>query len=440
MKIKFLLGLVLSMTTVLVSAQTGTCKTFSGEEDSIRLVENYSIYRDAVNLKTWDDGVYFWRIVYTDYPGFRKQPFIDGEKFMEHKIKNTKDTKLKLAYIDTLFQVYEKRMECHGDSAKVMPRMATKYYKYRSKGKENVTACLSKFKETIDLGVRKHSTLKYYFYTAAKAAAQEAITKEEALNIFLEVNTIIEEEIAKKPSDKLTEAKADIQKKLGSIIESCEDAQAILGPEYTKNPDDEGLWQLIYNVYASQKGDCIKDQVFVEVTEKLYSKDSNAVKGLFLAKYYTDVDKAKAEAYYTAAVASAGDDDTKADYLMEFAGFYKEKGLYSNARTKALEAANLKANWGEPYYFIGVLYASSGKLCGSGTGWDSQTVTWVAIDMFVKAKTVDPSIADKVNPLINKYKANYPLGSDAFMRQLKDGDPYKVGCWIQRNTTVRTQK
>ena len=162
-------------------------------------------------------------------------------------------------------------MECHGDSVKDLNRKSVSFYQYRSKGKENVAACMQVFDEAIKVGCRKPNTLKYYFMAAVKAARQEVLTKEEALQIFLSASAMIDEELAKGPSGKniakYIKSKEDIQKKLGSVIESCEDAKAILGPEYTKRPDDEGLWQLIYNVYAVQKGECIKDPVFIEVTE-----------------------------------------------------------------------------------------------------------------------------------------------------------------------------
>ena len=87
---------------------------------------------------------------------------------------------------------------------------------------------------------------------------------------------------------------------------------------------------------------------------------------------------------------------------------------------------------------IGKLYASSGPLCGPGTGFDSQVVTWPAIDMFKKAKQVDPSVATEANKLIDTYTQYMPSKEDIFSRTMKEGSTYKVGCWINRNTTVRT--
>ena len=76
---------------------------------------------------------------------------------------------------------------------------------------------------------------------------------------------MIEEELAKpgqkeKTIQQLERAKRDIQAKLGNVIESCEDAEAILAPEYQRM-EDQALWQLIYNVYASQRENVLKDPI-----------------------------------------------------------------------------------------------------------------------------------------------------------------------------------
>jgi len=100
----------------------------------------------------------------------------------------------------------------------------------------------------------------------------------------------------------------------------------------------------------------------------------------------------------------------------------------------------LRPNWGKPYLLIGKLYASSGKLCGPGTGFESQKVIWPALDYFNKAKQVDPSLADDAQELINRYWAYLPTTEDIFMMSgIKNGDPFYVGCWIGENTTVRTR-
>ena len=110
------------------------------------------------------------------------------------------------------------------------------------------------------------------------------------------------------------------------------------------------------------------------------------------------------------------------------------------ARSYAKKAINLRSNWGKPYLLIGKLYASSGSLCGPGTGLESQRVIWPALDYFYKAKSVDTTIEEEAQALINKYYAYLPEKGDIFMQWGKGpGDSYFVPCWIQESTTIRTK-
>ncbi len=86
---------------------------------------------------------------------------------------------------------------------------------------------------------------------------------------------------------------------------------------------------------------------------------------------------------------------------------------------------------------IGDLYRGSGKKCGPGTGFESQVVTWPAIDMYIKAKNVDPSVASAANRKIADSEKYMPSREEGFMRSLKEGQSFKVECWINATTTVR---
>jgi len=86
---------------------------------------------------------------------------------------------------------------------------------------------------------------------------------------------------------------------------------------------------------------------------------------------------------------------------------------------------------------IGRLYASSGPRCGSGRGWNSQIVTWPAIDMWNKAKSVDASVTGEANKMIAKYRKFMPTKEDIFLRGLKEGQSFKIGCWINTKTVIR---
>ena len=135
---------------------------------------------------------------------------------------------------------------------------------------------------------------------------------------------------------------------------------------------------------------------------------------------------------------STDDMNKKAKYkLLVSKIYYAHLKKYSKSRTYAREAAKLRPNWGDPYILIGKLYASSGPLCGPGTGWDSQIVTWPAIDKWKKAKSIDSNVASEANKLIARYSQYMPSKGDIFQRSMTEGTSFKVGCWIQESTTIR---
>jgi hypothetical protein len=120
--------------------------------------------------------------------------------------------------------------------------------------------------------------------------------------------------------------------------------------------------------------------------------------------------------------------------------YYAYLKNFPKSREAALQAARFQPGWGDPYILIGTLYASSGPLCGSGRGWDSQVVVWPAIDMWNRAKSIDGRTTSKANNLINKYSQYMPTVGDIFQRNLQEGQDYFVPCWIQESTKIRASK
>jgi len=135
---------------------------------------------------------------------------------------------------------------------------------------------------------------------------------------------------------------------------------------------------------------------------------------------------------YKEYVDGAQDPAKKAQYNLRIAKiYYAHLKNFPKARDYARLALRDKPNYGEAYMLIGKLYASSGPLCGPGRGWDSQIVTWPAIDMFEKARQVDASVAAEANRLITTYSRYMPSIEDIFQRQLSEGQSFQIGCWIQ---------
>jgi tetratricopeptide (TPR) repeat protein len=118
---------------------------------------------------------------------------------------------------------------------------------------------------------------------------------------------------------------------------------------------------------------------------------------------------------------------------------YRALNNYPSARTYALKSIALNPTDGQPYMMIGDLYAESAKDCGDNE-LTSRAAFWVAVDKYYKAKQVDPSVAEEAEKKIATYSIYFPPISTIFFYALKEGDTYRVECWINEDTKVRASK
>jgi len=184
---------------------------------------------------------------------------------------------------------------------------------------------------------------------------------------------------------------------------------------------------------------CTESDLFARSAEALYKQEPSADAAYGLAKVFLKKEKySKAVEYYKEAINHTDSaTDVKADYYFELATIVGGKlGQNEAARSYAYKALAIRPNWGDPYLLIGNLYAGSSKSCGEDE-FHQRAVYWVAVDKFIKAKTVDPSCAAKANKYIGKYSDYFPNQENAFFNNVKEGDNFSVGCWINETTKAR---
>ena len=107
----------------------------------------------------------------------------------------------------------------------------------------------------------------------------------------------------------------------------------------------------------------------------------------------------------------------------------------SQAKKYCLRSIKYNNNYGAPYILLANLYATSPKW--SDEPALNQCVYFVCVDKLRKAKSVDPSVADEAQKLINRYAAYFPKADKLFFLGLKKGDSVKIGGWIGETTRIR---
>ena len=409
--------------------------------DSLTTIINYSLYREFFKQDNYEDAIGSWRKVYFDAPGIREQMHADGIKMLKYFIKKETNAEAKEGLIDTLMFVYDQRIHCfsskNGTEGAVLARKMFDMSKYRGSDTKGVYEAGAK---TIELeGIEtKYFVLGAFMTSAVKMEELGALTGEDIIVHLDKVLEIIEFNADGKLGSKYTDSEPYIRG-IAEKYFKCDLLVPRLQKQYDEAPDDiENLRQVQAKLAA--KG-CKDSPLYGIVSEKIFQIAPSFESAEFRAKKaYQAGNYEETERMYEKAISLGAIEELKADIYYKVAIMHRTKlNDFGKAREYCYKAIEARPGWGEPYLLIGDLYASSGRKCGPGTGWDSQIVAWAAIDKYQKAKQVDPSVTEKAQEKINRYWAFMPLKQDIFFKNLKVGQSYRVGCWIQESTTIRAR-
>jgi hypothetical protein len=415
----------------------------------------FVLYKDQLKLNNYKAAFPIWRQAYTLAPGSNgrvKSHFDDGVLLYSKLIEETADSSKKKVLVDTIRMIQAKREECFGADAYYIGQKAFDYY-YNLPGLVPEAEIYETFKKSIDLGNGK---MEYFIINPFTKILHdrilaEEVSKEEGSKYALWVDKAIKDGLAT-----CTGAQCETWKIISEyapdLLEALEGVDGFYDCEYyagkyyalfKASPDSCDVVNLAYR--RMLRGKCaLTDARLAEIEKVKNSKCYVApVATGTISMAYDEYGKGN----YQAAIRlfekyvneEAPDKEKKAKYLMVISSiYYADVKNFPKSRQYALEAAKMKSGWGEPYLLIGKLYASSGPLCGPGRGWDSQIVTWPAIDKWEYAKSIDPASAKEANSLIARYKQYMPNKEDVFFRTLNVGQSFYVGCWIKETTKIRT--
>jgi tetratricopeptide (TPR) repeat protein len=179
--------------------------------------------------------------------------------------------------------------------------------------------------------------------------------------------------------------------------------------------------------------------LYFEAVVALHHSDASPESAFLIGKMLINQERFKEAIPYMEEATKMADLEKADDAFIYLAKTYRALNRLPESRKNALKAAELNPTWGEPYAFIGDLYVMSATKCGDND-LTKKVAYWTAVDMYRKAKQVEPSITDEMNKKINLYKVYFPPTELLFFYGINEGDSYTVGCWINRETKVRAAK
>jgi tetratricopeptide (TPR) repeat protein len=432
------------------------CTTFADLDyaDRDKAETAYVVYKDFMKVKNYEEAFKYWKSAYYLAPGSNgkvKYQYEDGVILYTEFYNQAKTEAEKKAFVDTVMMIYDKRVECFGGQAYVDGRKAFDYY-YKFPQYSTPEATFALFRQAVDA---KGEDSDYFVINPFTKMLSDRVIE----------GKIPHEEGQAYAKTLLAAVKKGKANCKGNLCQAWETIESYAPPRLEALEGVDGFYDCDY--YTDKYYPMFQaDMENCETVELAYRRllrggcslegealsAIQAVKdsacyvpppppGLLKQAYdcYTQGDYACAVDKFEAFVNKTDDTEKKAKYLLLIAKiYYGDIKNFPKSRKYALDAASYKDNWGEPYLLIGKLYASSGPLCGPGTGFDSQIVTWPAIDKFSYAKKIDPSMTDEANKWIRTYSQYMPSKEDIFVRSIKEGSKFTVGCWINETTRVRT--
>lgn len=433
-----------------VDENLSPCPKFTDAPNPDEAETNYVLYRDFLRAGDYTKAYELWEKVYAVAPaadGQRNTVLADGIRFNERFISETTDTSQWEPYIDRIFELYDQVQECYPEGGYIQARKAFDlYYKYRWRATK--LEIYNMFKESLEIDgedvqdfvINPFTSLLVEMYFEDKIPMEEAQLYGERIRELV-ANGVENCEGVMCDRWAIIESYAPERLEAFETVRGFYDCTYYSDKYYSQFEENQQDCDMIRMVFSRMKwGGC--DETNAKLKELIRVGNQNCVEEGPLEKAYEalrNADYDLAVELFESAAAEAEDPEKKGQWLLTVAKiYYAHKRNFSQSRQYARQAAEVRPNWGEPYILIGQLYASSGPLCGPGTGWDSQIVVWPALDAWNRAKRIDPSSASEANKWIGRYAKYMPSKEDVFQRSLSAGQSFRVGCWIQETTTIRT--
>ena len=413
---------------------------FGSGKDSIRCLKNLSLYVEFFKQNNYEDAIEPWKVVYHECPKASKNIYLHGEDMITDAIENTDDQAKKKNLLDSLMNLYDKRIKYFGQEGYVLGKKALDIVQYGESSAENLQKAYDLLKKSIDMRGEESSAavLVNYINISSNLYKNDLIEDKELLDDYSLTLRLVEAQLEDDPNNKMLMRAKETTDKIfeTSGAATCENLIGLYKPRFEENKEDIEVVNKIIGLLTDSK--CTDSDLYLNANIQLNKLEPDAGIAHHIAQLYLDREQLdKTVEYYKKAIEITDNDKKKADYYTELAVLtFDEMGDKVTARNYARQAINLNPNNGRSYILIGRLYAQSLEQCG-GDEFEQKAVLWAAVDKFQKAKQVDSELADEAQGYIDSYRPRFPNKKDIFFHNYEIGDTYQVGCWINETTTVR---
>lgn len=406
-----------------------------------------SLYNQFYKQKDYNSALEHWIHIYNKYPKSSENIYIHGLKiynsFMKQAAPGEKD-----AFFEKVMEIHDRRIKYFGREGYNKGRKATAYLEY----KLDSTKTENELKEVYKTG-----------YTLLNSAVEAEGNKTEAavllllmqttdllyktgefgsdkiLEVYEKTTSIIDSNLEKTPDEKNYKmAKRAVNAIfVTSVAADCNTIEKLYRAKFDADPNNIDLLKKMLGLL--NRKNCTDSKLFADGAERLYSLEPTAGAARSMARLFLKKGNiAKTVEYYKEAINRETDNIDKSTYLYELALLKFTQRDLSTARNLAKRSISLNSHMGKSYMLIGKIYASSSKSVSSKE-FEQRIVFCLAVDYFIKAKSVDPNLAREANSQIASYRRHFPNKENAFFEGYSNGQIYRIGGWINETTKIRVR-
>lgn len=419
---------------------------------------NVSLFHESVKNKQYADAYEPWLSVYTTCPNANRVIYTDGIEIVEAFYKTATDPAEKERLAKLAVEIQDKRIKYFGNDKRyptdyiLGEKALTLLDFYGDTRLEEAHECFRKSVQGMKakskiLVLVKLVDVSYTLYKQNPAErAEQFIADYEMANTYLS-------EQAANPSNRNAAVAGKQRDYIDNIFAisgaaECSKLDEIYSPAVTANLTNLDMLQKIAKLYKSVK--CTESEVYFaacEAAHKLQPTQESAAGCASMSAKKGQYEEAIA--YYDQAIELATAENAMqdvADYQYNVAVYYftnikdyPQARKYAQASIATLSEMGKTEGQGRCYIIIGTAYASSRPYANDAKGAIlNKSVFWAAVDKFVKAKQVDPTVEEVANEYISSYSRYYPTKEERFdLPNEFSGNTFYVGGWIGETTAIR---
>ncbi len=421
---------------------------FGTGEDSIRCIENLSLYSSYYKIKDYESAYNSWKIVYDECPkAGGRTLYSQGAFLIATKMSKEKDVVKKQEWFKMLMECYDKRIQYFGDDKNypgpwIRGRQAIDYINY-SGDVDLITKALPWLKTAVDyMGEQCDAdVMNAYFQMLEKQyESNKDQYRTNFINEYLRLGSILDGRIAK--ADKYVPNYQLVRNNINQMFTNsgaadCATLEGVFASKVETSKDNVDELGTIITLFS--RAGCKESDVYFKAS--LYAHKLNPTAETAAGCGYQATKKkeySNAVRFFNEAIKLADNDSVKYEYQYIIAALEMQMDHYTEARAAARRAIELDPSNGAPYILIAQMYADNSHNPYTDDKILAKTVYWAAVDKLEKAKSVDPSIADKAQQLINTYRKFYPSKEDVFFKpELNVGELFLIGGWIGETVRCR---